>query len=344
VFWREGLVRRATAIGFAVAVPLIVGLSRLYLDVHWATDVLGGWCLGFLIALVAAVVYDRYRRRSVPTRLVVFVLLSSSCLAPGVGAQGASPPTPSGVVLTSHDLTLMAGATVGAAAISLLDVRVANAFADSAFHLRHPGFTSAAKRASIVTETVLMLTGGTVYGIARLRKDDGTADVALHATESVASAALAIQVVRGVLGRARPHVINQAGDTRHGDPYDFDLLHGFTSFDYRSFPSMHAMASFAVASALAQEMRRRGTPNREVIAPVLYVGAAMPALARMYLDEHWSSDIAMGVFLGVLAGQKVVMYSHDHPDNRIDRSFLRPRFAATVTYGTGGLSFGLAPF
>ena len=82
----------------------------------------------------------------------------------------------------------------------------------------------------------------------RIRKDDGTADVALHTTESVASAAIFIQLVRGVLGRARPWVVNEVGEIRDADPYDFEPFHGFTSFDYRSFPSMHAMASFAVRS------------------------------------------------------------------------------------------------
>jgi membrane-associated phospholipid phosphatase len=104
------------------------------------------------------------------------------------------------------------------------------------------------------------------------------------------------------------------------------------------------MASFAVASALSSEMRRRDTPHRAVIAPALYVGAAMPALARMYLDEHWASDIAMGVFLGVFAGQKVVNYSHDHPDNWVDRKFLKPSLRATFTHDARGLSFAITPF
>jgi undecaprenyl-diphosphatase len=63
VFWREGFVGRTTAIVVAVLVPFIVGLSRVYLDVHWATDVLGGWCLGLLIAVLSVVLYDRYRNR-----------------------------------------------------------------------------------------------------------------------------------------------------------------------------------------------------------------------------------------------------------------------------------------
>jgi len=120
-------------------------------------------------------------------------------------------------------------------------------------------------------------------------------------------------------------------------------LHGFTSFNYRSFPSMHAMASFAAASALTEEMRVRRTRDRQVIGPALFVGAAMPALARMYLDEHWASDIAMGVFLGVLSGQKVVLYSHAHPGNPIDRRFLRRAVQATVRLDGQGASFSLSP-
>jgi membrane-associated phospholipid phosphatase len=63
VFWREGFARRNTALAFAILVPLLVGFSRVYLNVHWATDVIGGWCAGLLVAVLSAIVYDRYRRR-----------------------------------------------------------------------------------------------------------------------------------------------------------------------------------------------------------------------------------------------------------------------------------------
>jgi undecaprenyl-diphosphatase len=63
VYWREGLIGRSTAVAFAIAVPLLIGASRVYLNVHWATDVIGGWCAGLLIAVLCTLLYDRNRRR-----------------------------------------------------------------------------------------------------------------------------------------------------------------------------------------------------------------------------------------------------------------------------------------
>jgi undecaprenyl-diphosphatase len=61
VFWRERLVNGAAATLFAVFVPLVVGASRVYLDVHWTTDVLGGWSAGVLIAALSAALYNSSR-------------------------------------------------------------------------------------------------------------------------------------------------------------------------------------------------------------------------------------------------------------------------------------------
>jgi undecaprenyl-diphosphatase len=43
---------RAYILAAAVLLTLIIGASRIYLGVHWPTDVLAGWCLGAAWALL----------------------------------------------------------------------------------------------------------------------------------------------------------------------------------------------------------------------------------------------------------------------------------------------------
>lgn len=53
--------RRAKALVFCVAAILVlsIGVSRVYLGVHWPTDVLAGWCLGSAWALAAWFILGR---------------------------------------------------------------------------------------------------------------------------------------------------------------------------------------------------------------------------------------------------------------------------------------------
>jgi len=62
---------RATKIyvlGVAVLVTLMVGVSRLYLGVHWPSDVLAGWCAGFAWAMLCWLVARRLLRPGEPER------------------------------------------------------------------------------------------------------------------------------------------------------------------------------------------------------------------------------------------------------------------------------------
>jgi membrane-associated phospholipid phosphatase len=56
--------RRLGTAAAAVAIALAIGLTRIYLRVHWASDVLAGWALGAAIfgaATVIAIVVGRFR-------------------------------------------------------------------------------------------------------------------------------------------------------------------------------------------------------------------------------------------------------------------------------------------
>src|ERR1043165_644898 len=202
------------------------------------------------------------------------------------------------------------GATVG---VSAFDRRIGHFFQDtSLFHVREGqrldhAFTH-------VNETTLTVGGLLVYGVGRLTKSDLVADVAFHTTEAVVVASLSSQLIRGPLGRSRP--------TTSESQYDFHFFQGFGNFKYRAFPSIHSSSGFAVASVLVAETDRRRPDLLWYVAVPAYAFALTPGLARMYLGQHWASDIFAGAFMGTFAGWRIVQYSHAHPKNRMDRIFL----------------------
>jgi membrane-associated phospholipid phosphatase len=271
--------------------------------------------------------------RSLGATLATLVVLALSAPA-SLGAQEAAPvvnpatareadsiahaPAPRGepakTFFVRRDLAYSGAAIVGSAAVSIYDRRVARWSRGSGVQgdsSRHD-LVSALTR---VNETPLTIAAAAAYGIGRLAGSRTTADVGLHTFEALVLTTGVSEVIRGVLGRTRPRAAPN-------EPFDFEPGSGFTNFDTRSYPSLHTSAAFATATALVGEIRERRPEATRYAAPLLYTAAMVPGLTRIYLDQHWASDVVAGAFVGALLGSRVVSYAHSHERSKLDRALL----------------------
>ena len=234
--------------------------------------------------------------------------------------------------LTRRDAIIGGSYLAVTAGVSIFDKRIEHFFEDTTLsHVREGERLD--KYFTHINETTLTVGGLLTYGAARLLHAPTVADIAFHASESVILASLSSQVIRGPLGRARPSVSPD-------NQYNFHPFKGFTGFDRRAFPSIHSSSGFAAASAIVAETKLRDPSALKFVAPIAYVLALTPGLSRMYLGEHWASDVFAGAFMGTWAGWRVVDYSHSHRHNWFDRTFLGTAAHLSPAYQNGAVSFG----
>ncbi|MGI8498926.1 MAG: phosphatase PAP2 family protein [Gemmatimonadaceae bacterium] len=269
-----------------------------------------------------------------PRSTVLASLLCLLAIGPAtVVAQGTDGGARHGdPLLTGRDALLglaIAGASIG---VMQADRHIAERFQDSSVQ-RNRSYKNLASTFTNVNETTLTLSGLALWGVGRLSHQRTLADVSWHVAESVASASIFCQLIRGPLGRARPSTSNAQ------DPFEFHAFKGFSEFKYRAFPSIHTSSSFAAASALVAEVHHRRPGATWYVAPVAYGLAIMPGLSRMFLNQHWASDVFSGALVGTFAGYRAVNYSHAHPDNRIDRFMLGTTVGAAPG---GGMEIGMS--
>jgi membrane-associated phospholipid phosphatase len=169
--------------------------------------------------------------------------------------------------------------------------------------------------------------GTSMYVVGRIARSHRMADLGLHGTEALLIGEGLASGMKGVFGRQRPYV-----DTTRFNPYKWHFFGGFVSDDgHRSFPSGHSVAAFSAAAAVTTETSVWWPSLRWEIGTVMYGGAGMVGLSRMYNNRHWASDVIMGAAIGTFAGNKVVRYHHSHPGNTLDRWLVNFSITPTAT-------------
>jgi membrane-associated phospholipid phosphatase len=268
---------------------------------------------------------------SVPVlrRCTLSACLLGAVIAPAVRAQVVAPTDTSRrqqTLFTAADGFLAAGFAGVTVAMFPIDRHIAR-------HLRDPNAPAnqfldhAATGVEVITSPGAFFIGPALYVYGRVADHPGVEDLGWHGTEAALVGSGVTGLLKGLLGRARPYV---SLDT---NPHDFKLLKGFSSSQRQSFPSGHTTTAFAVAASVTSEVQRMWPQYTWYVGPVLYGGATMVGLSRMYHNVHWASDVALGAGIGTFAGLKVVRYSHAHPDNFIDRVILR---TSVMPDGRGG--------
>lgn len=249
-------------------------------------------------------------------RALVACGLAASLAAP-LRAQAASGDTlrAAPALFERSDLWALAAFTGATVLMFPLDRELATTIRDSGL-VADRRIEELAKTIGFLGSPGPFIIGGTMYLVGRWGGMPRLAHLAVHGTEAIIVGVALTGVLKTTLGRARPYA------TADTNPGDFGFGRGFRSDRYQAFPSGHATTAFAVAAAVTSETAEWWPRSRWIVGPVLYGGATLVGVSRMYQDKHWASDIVMGAAIGVFAGLKTVRFNHTRAGNRLDRLLL----------------------
>ena len=125
-------------------------------------------------------------------------------------------------------------------------------------------------------------------------------NMSLAALQSFVYAEVASAGLKVLTCRLRPSEVNSQQSTVNSQTW----LGPFKSFKSTSFPSGHAMRSFALATTIAGFY-----PDKKWVGIVSYSLATMTSLGRVVSKEHWASDVIVGAALGYFIGRGVVKFN-----------------------------------
>jgi undecaprenyl-diphosphatase len=276
---------RKLATGLAIAIVLLVGISRVALGVHYPSDVAGGWLLGVAWLAMTAHAFGHWRAETGQ---------NARPLSKGLAPEAAPQLGPTRIVPVAHpwlaaarlvvSFVLIAGAMFG---IGKLITSHPPAFDETvprwlATH-RTPQLNTISYYLSQAGSTRWILAVGLVIVPLALALIGRWRPAVFVVVAMFGELALFVSVAT-IVHRARPPVTHLDG-------------HLPTS----SFPSGHTAATMCLYGALAILVvpRTRGLWRWLAVA----VAVLMPALvawSRMYRGEHHPLDVAGGILLALL--------------------------------------------
>ncbi|HXC24332.1 MAG TPA: phosphatase PAP2 family protein [Gemmatimonadaceae bacterium] len=216
--------------------------------------------------------------------------------------------------LTGHDVAVALGLIAADIALMPVDRSIAQGFQRPGLQ-SNTGIRRTAQFFSASSDPGAPFITGGLYLAGLVVHDRPVAALGLHATEGVGMAAVMTELLKGMVGRARPRVDITA-------PHNFGFGRGFGNDNYASFPSGAATAAFAIATVVSRDARHSWPHRARYAVPMAFAAATLVGLSRMYLNEHWASDVVAGAGVGALGGVLVNTFEQDHPDNWVDRRFL----------------------
>jgi membrane-associated phospholipid phosphatase len=239
-------------------------------------------------------------------------------------------------LFTRSDPLIIGAFIAGAAAIGPFDRNIAREFRSPSAQSNETA-SHAASVFNFIGSKGVVIAGLATYGIGRIGRFERVADLGLHTTEALLVSSGVTSIIKGLAGRQRPAV---AGID---DPDDFKFGGGFGKHASTSFPSGHATASFAFATLVTLETHHWKPSSTWYVAPVMFGGATLVGLARLYSNAHWASDVVMGAGVGTFTALEVYRFNHvTNRHNRVNRWLLTavPSVAPNMNGGaTLGWSF-----
>jgi membrane-associated phospholipid phosphatase len=160
------------------------------------------------------------------------------------------------------------------------------------------------------------------YGAARLTRQPEWSRSVLHVAAAYVAGNAVVSALKPAVGRQRPYV------TGHPDRFRPFRESG----DWHAFPSAHAIHAFSLAAAVAEEA------HRPWVSVLGYGAASVVAWSRVYVDQHWLSDVAGSGVLGIVAAKATVRWLHQRERRRGGQQ--PPRVTIVPVRGGVALSVG----